>query len=33
MLMESEHSIAREDKDGSGIEMEFMALVSSLGMY
>jgi hypothetical protein len=26
MLMESEHSMAREDKEGSGTVMEFMAL-------
>jgi len=24
--MESEHSMAREDRDGSGVEMEFMAI-------
>jgi hypothetical protein len=28
MLIESEHSMAREDKDGSGTEMEFMGLAS-----
>jgi hypothetical protein len=33
MLMESEHSMAREDRDGSATEMEFMAFVSSLGKY
>jgi hypothetical protein len=26
MLMESEHSMAREDREGSGVEMEFMAM-------
>jgi hypothetical protein len=26
MLMESEHSMAREDRDGSGIEIEFMTM-------
>jgi hypothetical protein len=26
MLIESEHSMAREDRDGSGVEMEFMAI-------
>jgi hypothetical protein len=26
MLMESEHSMAREDRDGSGVEMGFMAM-------
>jgi hypothetical protein len=26
MLIESEHSIAREDRDGSGVEMEFIAV-------
>jgi hypothetical protein len=31
MLMESEHSMAREDRDGSGTEMEFMAFVSFVG--
>jgi hypothetical protein len=31
MLMESEHSMAREDNDGSGIEMEFMAFISFVG--
>jgi hypothetical protein len=30
MLIESEHSIAREEKDGSGTEMEFMLFVSCL---
>jgi hypothetical protein len=24
--MEGEHSMAREDRDGSGVEMEFMAI-------
>jgi hypothetical protein len=33
MLMESEHSMAREDRDGSGTEMEFMAFVSFWGKY
>jgi hypothetical protein len=28
MLMESEHNMAREDRDGSGTEMVFMAFVS-----
>jgi hypothetical protein len=28
MLIESEHSMAREDSDGSGTEMEFMAFAS-----
>jgi hypothetical protein len=28
MLMESEHSMAREDREGSGTEIEFMAFVS-----
>jgi hypothetical protein len=31
MLIESEHSMAREDKDGSATEMEFMAFVSFVG--
>jgi len=26
MLIDSEHNIAREDRDGSGIEMESMAV-------
>jgi hypothetical protein len=26
MLIESEHNIAREDRDASGVEMEFMAI-------
>jgi hypothetical protein len=26
MLIESEHSMAREDKDGSGVEMAFMRM-------
>jgi hypothetical protein len=26
MLIESEHSMAREDRDGSGTEMKFMAM-------
>jgi hypothetical protein len=31
MLMESEHNMAREDRDGSGIEMRFIAIVSFVG--
>jgi hypothetical protein len=31
MLMESEHSMAREDNDGSDTEMEFMAFISFVG--
>ncbi len=31
MLMEREHSIAREDSDGSGTEMGDMAFVSFVG--
>jgi hypothetical protein len=31
MLMESEHSMAREDSEGSETEMEFMAFVSFAG--
>jgi hypothetical protein len=31
MLMESEHSIAREDRDGSATEMGYMAFVSIVG--
>jgi hypothetical protein len=26
MVIESEHSMARDDSDGSGAEMEFMAI-------
>jgi hypothetical protein len=26
MLMESEHNMAREDREGSGVEIEFMAI-------
>jgi hypothetical protein len=33
MLIESEHSMAREDRDGSGTEIGFIAFVSSLGKY
>jgi hypothetical protein len=31
MLIESEHSMAREHSDGSATEMEFMAFVSFVG--
>jgi hypothetical protein len=31
MLIESEHSMAREDRDGSGTDMESMAFVSFVG--
>jgi hypothetical protein len=31
MLIESEHSMAREDRDGSETVMEFMAFVSFVG--
>jgi hypothetical protein len=33
MLIESEQSMAREDRDGSETVMEFMVFVSSLGKY
>jgi hypothetical protein len=31
MLIESEHSMAREHNDGSATKMEFMAFVSFVG--
>jgi len=31
MLIEREHSIAREDRDGSATEMGYMAFVSFVG--
>jgi hypothetical protein len=31
MLIESEHNIAREDREGSATEMEFMVVVSFVG--
>jgi hypothetical protein len=31
MLMESEHSMAREDREGSETEMRFIAIVSFAG--
>jgi hypothetical protein len=31
MLMESEHNMAREDRDGSATEMVFMTFVSFVG--
>jgi hypothetical protein len=33
MLIESEHSMAREHSDGSATEIEFMAFVSFIGEY
>jgi hypothetical protein len=33
MLIEREHNIAREDRDGSATEIEFMAFVSFIGGY